>query len=137
VSDFPVKLRRVKAQEMKVAIALIYNQQKVLIYQKAPDGLIGGLWAFPYQAVKRDDSLTLKDTIFDQFGMRLGQAKLSGQTKHVFTHQLWDMTLYAFEVEEAIWVEDPKMMWATLSDIEAIPMSTAMKRVLPFLQLDR
>lgn len=131
VGDYPVKLKKTKAKTLKVSVALVYHKNRVLIYQKAPDGLIGGLWAFPYHADEIDNLSALKESVWDQFGITLSDGKACGQTKHVFTHQIWHMTLYAFEVSEPIRVDDPKMMWASLLDIDQLPMSTAMKRVLP------
>ena len=96
--DLPVLPRKNPPKVIDYAVCLVFSGDRVLMRQRT-EAMLKGLWVFPMAegkitlrqvpaAVKKLTKLAAKDV------------QSSGEAKHVFTHQIWQMQLYTMTVPE-------------------------------------
>ena len=93
----PVKLPKKKPPHLTVTAAVIFRDKRVLLAQRHPDGLLGGLWEFPGGTLEGSDpdlQSCLKREIQEELGVDISVGDSFGCYKHAYTH--FKITLYAF-----------------------------------------
>ena len=96
--DLPILPRKNPPKVIDYAVCLIFSGDRVLMRQRT-EAMLKGLWVFPMAegkytlrqvpaAVKKLTKLVVKEV------------QSSGEAKHVFTHQIWQMQLYTMTVPE-------------------------------------
>jgi A/G-specific adenine glycosylase len=92
----PVSQIRKSIPHHTVAAAVIARDCRVLIAQRPPKGLLGGLWEFPGGKQEPDEDLAecLKREIEEELGVRIDVQSLIGVYRHAYTH--FRVTLHAF-----------------------------------------
>ena len=95
--DFPVRVSREKSPHYTVTAAVIRENDKVMIAQRAEDALLGGMWEFPGGKQEIGESLEncLKREINEELGVKIKVGKQLGIFKHAYTH--FKVTLHAFD----------------------------------------
>jgi A/G-specific adenine glycosylase len=95
----PVSKPKPKIPHHTVTAAVIQQQGKVLITQRPPDGLLGGLWEFPGGKLEGGESLQdcLKREICEELGIQINVGAHLGEYQHAYTH--FRVTLHAFDCE--------------------------------------
>lgn len=93
----PVKAPKTPIPHYDVAAGLIWHNEQLLIAQRPPDGLLGGLWEFP--GGKRENGETLeaclRRELREELAIDVEVGALFVKVKHAFTH--FKITLYAYE----------------------------------------
>lgn len=108
VDELPVKAPRRPRRVEERTVWLIFHQNRVALRRRPARGLLAGLWEFPHEP--GDGPLPA--------GWKIGvrSDEHVGQTRHIFTHIEWRLTLRAVEAEtDALpsgWV------WADKSELE-------------------
>ena len=118
----PINIKKIKKQEISYITGIITYQDKYLLIQNPPGGLLENFYGFvqydvesPYSFVSSFQEKYHQDLII--------QAHIK-DIKHVFSHRTWFMHVYHFVLEHEI-----EGMY-TLEEIEALPLSTAHLKVL-------
>jgi A/G-specific adenine glycosylase len=76
---------------------VITQGQHVLIAQRPPNGLLGGLWEFPGGKLEQEDSSLedcLKREIREELGLEITVGEDFGMYRHAYTH--FKISLHAF-----------------------------------------
>ncbi len=107
-------------------VCLILSQNRVMMRQRT-ETMLQGLWIFPMieghssphqlpALVRRLTRLTVSDV------------QPHGEARHVFTHQIWQMKLYAMVTDAA----DAPSGWrfVTLTEMEALAVPTAVRKAV-------
>jgi A/G-specific adenine glycosylase len=55
IEDFPVRLKSKSVPEYHVSVGVVRRNGRVLITQRSPEGLLGGLWEFPGGRIRRKE----------------------------------------------------------------------------------
>ncbi|MCK8061227.1 MULTISPECIES: A/G-specific adenine glycosylase [unclassified Fusibacter] len=135
ILEYPVKTKKAKAVLKDVRVALVEFEGRYLMYQKAPDGLIGGFWAFPHQVGEGDEGESNEsDIVSENFDYSLQGGLEIGTVKHVFSHQIWQMTVVHYKADAYFYVDEPKMTWVSVDEMDTLAISTAMKRVIQLIR---
>ncbi len=96
--------RRPRAElPLRQAVAAIWELDgKVLIERLPPDGLLGGLWAFPGGFLERSESPVegLRRTLADRHGIQLLEYLALPSLEHSFTH--FRLRLYPYHCQATI-----------------------------------
>ena len=92
----PVKLTKAPIPHHTVTAAIIQREDQVLIAQRPPQGLLGGLWEFPGGKVKPGEEIVsgLQREICEELGVSIEVGAAFGQYQHAYTH--FRITLHAF-----------------------------------------
>lgn len=122
--DIPQLPRRNPPKEIEYDLCLIYARNRVLMRQRT-EVMLGGLWVYPMA----DGWHTLKQlpaAVKRRTGVRVSDAAYLGEAKHVFTHQVWKMKIYAMQAEAT---EAPAgWRFVTLEEMNALAIPTAVKK---------
>jgi A/G-specific adenine glycosylase len=92
----PVKLSKVPVPHHTVTAAIIQRDEQVLIAQRPPQGLLGGLWEFPGGKLKPGEDIVsgLQREICEELGVGIEVGAAFGIYQHAYTH--FRITLHAF-----------------------------------------
>jgi A/G-specific adenine glycosylase len=131
--DRPVSSAKKSIPHYTVTAAVITKNQhsetgfRVLISQRPPDGLLGGLWEFPGGKLQPGEDLEecVKREILEELGVPLEVIGPLGVYRHAYTH--FRVTLHAYHCQlsngnqpESIQVRD--FRWITLAELNSFPM---------------
>ena len=100
---------------------------RILFVKRDTEGLLASQWGLPIVDRTRE---TLTDYALEQLDLPLGEPRMIGTARHVFTHRVWDMEVYAAEAPFEASPEEPRALWLAPGDIEAIGVPTAFKKAL-------
>jgi A/G-specific adenine glycosylase len=92
----PVKPAKKALPHFDVTAAVIHQNNKLLIAQRPPDGMLGGLWEFPGGKQQAGETLPecLQREILEELGLEINVGKPIAVVKHGYTH--FKITLHAF-----------------------------------------
>lgn len=143
-NDLPVKRKRIKNKKIPVAVGIIRKSDRIMI-TKASTALLNGLWGFPIAEGETEDAAKAKllSCLKNILGHEPSKLKIIGNSKHVFTHKTWQMTLYEINLPETLKEEimyqyekdksadlKEEIEWVTRNNLSKYPMATAFKKLL-------
>lgn len=107
-------------------VCLIISQNRVLMRQRT-EAMLQGLWVFPM--VEGHSTLQQLPALVKRLtSMPVSDVRPYGEARHVFTHQVWQMKLYAM-VTDAL-EAPPGWRFVTLSEMETLAVPTAVRRAV-------
>jgi A/G-specific adenine glycosylase len=136
--DYPVKLQRARVPHYTVTAAVIRQGKQVLIGQRKPDELLGGMWEFPGGKQKPGESLEncLKREIKEELGVKIEVDAQIGIYRHAYTH--FKVTLHAFEsrlLQGQPRLNDHQAIeWVSLAELSDFPMGKIDRQISQTLQ---
>lgn len=112
-SQRPIKTKKIKKKHEKIAACFIWHEDKILLMKRSSEGLLPGLWAFPI--VKTEDTVVeaIVSEIKETYDIVVHDIVPVSETKHVYTHLVWDMTLYEMKADHQAHVDWPECKWIT------------------------
>lgn len=119
--DLPVKAAAKPPKEIAMAVALITCGNKVWMIQRK-ETLLKNLWV--YLLMENAGKPADVEKAFKGLCIRAAFRGTLGNARHVFTHRVWNMTLYHFTAESAGCREG---RFVTLDEMRALPLPTAMR----------
>lgn len=120
--ELPRKAKK-KAQRVENrAVLLVFAQGRVLIV-KREERLLGGLFVFP-DVLEQSDPAALCAAL-EALGVRAAYDEKLGHARHVFTHLIWEMDVYALVADAPSSVHGGQ--WVTREELAALPLPTAVK----------
>ncbi len=133
----PVKSAKKPLPHYHVTAAVISLAGKVLIAQRPPEGMLGGLWEFPGGKQEASESLAdcLRREIREELGLEIAVGEPLVTVKHSYTH--FKITLHAFACRlikgqpQALGVADWR--WVTLDEIDTLPFPRTDQKIIEAL----
>ncbi|HRW09281.1 MAG TPA: A/G-specific adenine glycosylase [Caldilineaceae bacterium] len=126
-----------------VAAGIIWQgepyQSKLLIAQRPPDGMLGGLWEFPGGKLEEQDAdlaACLQREIREELAMEIAVGKQLTTVKHAYTH--FRITLHAFHARhlagepQTLGVADWR--WVELVELETFPFPVTDQKIIEALR---
>ena len=94
--SLPVKSPGKQIPHYHVAAGVIWRKGKVLITQRPPEGLLGGLWEFPGGKLKEGETpaIAAAREIREELKIAVSVENLIGIVRHAYSH--FRITLHAF-----------------------------------------
>jgi len=95
-AERPVKIPKVEIPHHTVTAAILQQDGQVLIAQRPPEGLLGGMWEFPGGKVKPGEDLVacISREIREELSVEITVGREIGVYQHAYTH--FRVTLHAF-----------------------------------------
>ena len=129
VSNYPVKLKSRQKPHYRVAVGVIWKNEKILISKRRENGLLGGLWEFPGGKIEPGESAEncIIREVQEELGVCVKPTFFLKQIKHAYTH--FSITLDAYYCEfiggkpQALGCLD--WQWATTEQIQDLPFPKA------------
>ncbi len=135
---FPVKVKRNEIPRYHIAVAVIQKDGRLLITQRAPAGLLGGLWEFPGGKMKKGESAieALRREIKEEVNVQIKIDEHLTRVKHAYSHFEIVMEVFlATYLSGAIKLRGAvDYRWISLSDIDRYPFPAANHKFFPLLR---
>ncbi len=139
--SLPVRRPRRKIPHYDVTAAVITHDGFVLVTQRHADDMLGGLWEFPGGKCEEGETLQecLAREIREELGIEIEVGEPLVVVEHAYSH--FRITLHAFLCRSV--AGEPRCLdcaafrWATLTELDALPMSVADRKVASALQARR
>jgi A/G-specific adenine glycosylase len=129
--SYPSRTIKKRIPHVKALSAVIRRNGKILIRQRPPEGLLGGLWEFPNWKIEEigRSRLRLRNHIRKETGMNVNVGESIGTFQQTFSH--FKLTLKVFNCE----VIDGrgKGKWVPLKNLSHLPMSRIHRRIADVL----
>lgn len=95
-AEYPVKSRKKQRPHKTVAVGLVFQAGKILIDQRKPDGMLGGLWEFPGGHVEDDErgEEAVVREVKEELGVEVEVLSHLATVEHQYTH--FTVSLHAF-----------------------------------------
>lgn len=119
--DLPVKAAAKPPKELQVGVAIVTCGAKVLLMERK-EALLKGLWVFPL--AEEGSAPEQMDKRLNALHIKARLHKKIGEARHVFTHRIWNMTVYHYIAEPCMPREGK---WAALEEMNALPLPTAIR----------
>jgi A/G-specific adenine glycosylase len=100
--------------------AVIINRGRVLLAQRPPDGLLGGMWEFPNARVNADPVKELTKVINAAYSLRVKKKEALGIIQHAYTH--FKVTVHAFRCDCAPIPKNKNLKWVQITELDDYPM---------------
>lgn len=134
VDDFPAPRPRRELPHFDVAAAVtLRDDGRILVAQRRPEAMLGGLWEFPGGKREAGETLpqALRRELQEEMAIEVAVGEQLIQVRHAYTH--FRITLYAFacrlEAGTPQCVECADFCWATLDEIRALPMAVTDRKI--------
>lgn len=125
--DFPKKVSKKEIPHVEAVSAVIIKGDRVLLRQRPPRGLLGGLWEFPNWPIEEGKDLkrSLKTHLKKEGASTVRLDNPVGTLKHTYSH--FKLTLHVYHCE----LPDGRISgkWVSLRDLREHPMSRLHRRI--------
>lgn len=125
--QLPVRRKKIAIPHHTVTAAIIFRESRVLIAQRPPDGLLGGLWEFPGGKLRPGEELhdCLQREIQEELGVDIQVSDCLGVYHHAYSH--FRVTLHAFYCAlvngiQPRPIEAQDLRWLSLVELADYPM---------------
>lgn len=129
---FPSRSIKKKIPHVKAVSAVIQKSGKVLLKQRPPKGLLGGLWEFPNWRI--DGGKYLKENLMlkvkSDFGLKVKFKVPLGTFQQTYSH--FKLTLIAFQCEGLMTNHQGK--WVPIPHLHLLPMSRIDRKIADRIQ---
>jgi A/G-specific adenine glycosylase len=136
--SLPVKRQRKPLPHYDIAAGVIWRGQQMLIAQRPPRGLLGGLWEFPGGKREPGESLEecLRREIQEELGIAVEVGALLASVEHAYTH--FRITLHTFHC----WYRSGEphcaaciaWRWVTVAELDQYAFPAANRKMIHMLQ---
>jgi len=136
----PVRSARRAVPEHLAAAGVLRRDGRVLIAQRPPNKLLGGLWEFPGGKAEPGESIdaALRRELREELGVEVEVVDHLGSYRHAYTH--FRVTLYAFECAlqrgQPQALEHPALRWVTLRQLAGFPMGKIDRQIARRLEAE-
>ncbi len=134
----PVKKQKAPLPTVRAAAALLRNaQERILLVQRPPTGLLGGLWTLPGGACETDESFAdcLRRVLPAEFGLKVNVLNELATAQQTFTH--FHLHLGAFDcaiTKGRLKVKDRRnFAWVQLNELAQYSFGKADRSILDAL----
>ena len=135
---FPVAKKKPALSHKHMIAAILFDRKKrVLVVQRPPSGLLGGLWKFPGGEKGEREVLeeALVRTVRGELGLHVRALKTVGSVRHAYTHFRVTFHVYRCAVvrERPKAVEGREWKWVSAEEVHTLALSKAERKILAML----
>lgn len=119
----PIRRKRTEPPEVPAAFALLERGDAVLLVQRPPDALLGGLWALPGGEVGSDATPAegLVDLLRNRHGLSIEAGAIAARHVHAFSHKRWRATAIRCRLPSDT-EGPPEGRWVSREELEDLPL---------------
>ncbi|GAF15502.1 A/G-specific adenine glycosylase [Bacillus sp. JCM 19045] len=125
--DLPIKSKKKKAKVVKLNAFVLTTSDGRFVIEKRPNtGLLAGLWQLPMTQIDAEESHSLANSYVVESDI----VKQSFQVRHVFSHLIWEIDLYAAKVSTNEIPETAKFV--ERKDLEGYAFPVSQQKLLTY-----
>jgi A/G-specific adenine glycosylase len=126
---YPSKVLKKTIPRIEAVSGVILRNGKVVLRQRPPKGLLGGLWEFPNWRIEDKKrmslKLRLKTNIREEMGLNVNVKESIGTFQQTFSH--FKLTVHVFDCGTTDWKGKGK--WVPIRDLDRFAMSRIHRRI--------
>jgi A/G-specific adenine glycosylase len=138
VALFPKRIKREPTPQYHIAVGVVFKNDRVLITQRSPEGLLGGLWEFPGGKIKDGESARAAciREIKEEVNLQVEISRHLTQVRHAYTHFKIVMEVFCCNyVCGRVHLRGPQAFrWIRLEEYKNYPFPRANHKFIPLLQ---
>ena len=116
--ELPVRLVKKKVPTEQVTVVIVEDKGRWLIHRRPPQGMLASMWEFP----NGTDGLDGVRQLTASAGVMIDvDDQPVGTLKHVFSHKIWQMTIYEGRRIGGELAEKEDWQWLPRRDLTAVP----------------
>jgi A/G-specific adenine glycosylase len=137
VADYPAKIRRLPSPLYYIAVGVVKKGGRLLITQRKPEGLLGGLWEFPGGKIREEEtsrSACIRE-IKEEVNLDVEIDSYLTRVKHAYTHFKISMDVFLcnYLSGEVILNGPVNHRWVRPKEISRYPFPKANLKFVPLL----
>jgi len=138
VADFPKRRKRSATPQYHIAVGVVFKNNRVLITQRKPDGLLGGLWEFPGGKIRDGEpaeAACIRE-IKEEANLVVEIDRHLTQVKHAYTHFKIIMEVFCCKyVSGRVYLRGPvAFRWIRIDEYQKFPFPRANHKFIPMLK---
>jgi len=138
VEQFPYKSAPALKKQLKQYVLVLSSQNKFLIVQRPPNGLLASMWEFPTLMVNhfRYSKARIGELIREKYKCPVGRLNKGQVYKHTYSHIRLTFVPLLVKVDSADFHYQEyysAMNWRSLSELSEEPLHNAHKKILIWL----
>jgi len=120
------------------AAAVIIKSGRVLLAQRLPDGLLGGMWEFPNARIEADPAKELTKVINAAYSLKVTHRGLRQKKEalsviqHAYTH--FKVTVHAFRCDCDSIPKNKNLKWVRVDEVDDYPMGKVDRQIAKIVQ---
>ena len=139
--EFPVRRKSKPRPEYHIVAGVIHKGDRILITQRKPEGLLGGLWEFPGGKiqVKETPERACVRAIREETNLLVEPTEYLTRVKHAYTHFKIVMDVFHcnYQSGEVVLNEAIDYRWITADQIDQYPFPRSNHKFIPLLTQDK
>ncbi len=134
---YPRPKKKLARPHYQIAAGIIWKNGKILIAQRKPDGLLGGLWEFPGGKKRSGESLqaACRRELQEETGVTVRVGPLAQRIEHGYSH--FSITLTIFQCKYQNGAPRPlgcqDLKWVRPKELAKYPFPKANQKIIPLL----
>nr|WP_246570191.1 A/G-specific adenine glycosylase [Lentibacillus saliphilus] len=133
VSTLPVKSKKKPKKKIPYAVVLIQTASGNHVIEQRPDaGLLANLWQFPMVPVGEVGNDHIASWLYQEYGLALEHLKHVGALKHVFTHMIWELTVYTADLTDET-IYDKRLKAVTSEALQTYPFPVSHQKMMHYI----
>lgn len=135
---FPTRLKSKPLPEYRLAVGVVRREKHILITQRKLDGLLGGMWEFPGDEIREDE--TPEEACIRQIKEHVNLAvevtEYLTRVRHAFTHFkiVADVFCCRYQAGEVVLNGPVDHRWITVDQIDQFPIPRAHHQIIPIVK---
>ena len=135
--EFPIRQKSKPLPEYHIVAGVIRKGDQILITQRKPEGLLGGLWEFPGGKiqVKETAEQACVRAIREETNLFVESTEYLTRVKHAYTHFKIVMDVFhcSYQSGEIVLNEAVDYRWITADQIDQFPFPRSNHKFIPLL----
>ena len=135
--EFPVRQKPKPVPEYHIVAGVIHKGDTVLITQRKPEGLLGGLWEFPGGKIhaKETPQQACVRAVREETNLLVEPIEHLTRVKHAYTHFKIVMDVFHcnYQSGEVVLNEAEDFRWITADQIDQFPFPRSNHKFIPLL----
>ncbi|WP_409273912.1 A/G-specific adenine glycosylase [Neobacillus sp. SCS-31] len=132
-NTLPIKAKKKKPKQVRLAAAVaVDGKGRILIRKRPAEGLLANLWELPSVEVHHpigNAREELKRFYKEAFEVEIMAGEALGQVQHVFSHLVWDVTVYVARLEGPV-VENESLRLVSLEGLVEFALPVPHQKML-------
>ena len=136
--EYPKRIKKARIPEYHIAAGVVWKNTRVLITQRKPEGLLGGLWEFPGGKILKGEtpSEACIREIKEEVNLNVAAEERIAQVRHAYTHFKIVLEVFRCDYRSGrVKLKGPvDFRWIRLHEIEKFPFPGANRKFFPMIK---
>lgn len=120
--ELPVRVTKKKVPTEAITVVVIEEKGRWLIHRRPEKGMLASMWEFPNVIGKGPQGRQNVADVLQGLGLTVSvKPKKIGTLKHIFSHKIWNMTIYEGHVMSGTLRKKEDWQWLRVSDYATVP----------------